>query len=82
MPTKVIEQGDTMLWVAPLNGGIELRLVADDGSPEHRLRLSEADARELLRLLKIMLEPPSAAMSAASVSRDNLDEKWLAAIGM
>jgi hypothetical protein len=48
--------------------GIELRLVAADG-PEHRLRLSEAEARELLRLLKNLLEPPGAGMSAASDSR-------------
>jgi hypothetical protein len=69
MPVKVIEQDDVMLRLAPLNGGIEVRLVAADGSPEHRLRLSEADARELLRLLRNLLEPPAAAMSATSDPR-------------
>jgi hypothetical protein len=40
-----------------VNGGVELRLLAADGYPEHRLRLSEAEARELLRLLRNLLEP-------------------------
>jgi hypothetical protein len=67
-PVKVIEQDNVMLRRAPLNGGIELRLVAADG-PEHRLRLSEAEACELLQLLKNLLEPPGAAMSVPSDSR-------------
>jgi hypothetical protein len=55
--TQFIEQDDiTTLQVAPLNGGVELRLVAGDGSPEHRLRPSEAETRELLRLLRNLLE--------------------------
>jgi hypothetical protein len=56
MPVKIIERDDVLLRVAPANSGIEVRLVAADG-PEHRLRLSEAEAKELLRLLKKMLEP-------------------------
>jgi hypothetical protein len=59
MPIKIIEQDDVTLKLAPMNGGIELRLLAADG-PEHRLRLSEAEARELLRLLRVLLEPPDA----------------------
>jgi hypothetical protein len=49
---KFIEQDYVTLKVAPLNGGLELRLVAPAG-PEHRLRLSVGQARELLRMLTI-----------------------------
>jgi hypothetical protein len=55
---KYIEQDGVTLRVAPLNGdGVALRLLAADERTEHRLRLSEANARELLRLLRLMLEP-------------------------
>jgi hypothetical protein len=63
MPVEYIERDAVMLRVGPANGGIEVRLVADDGSPEHRLRLSAEDARKLLQLLRAMLEPPGAGMS-------------------
>jgi hypothetical protein len=56
MAIKIVEQDDVMLKVAALNGGIELRLVPSDG-PEHRLRFSEGEAKELLRLLRNLLEP-------------------------
>jgi hypothetical protein len=54
---RVIEQDDVTLRVGALNGGIELRLVASTG-PEHRLRLSEVVACELLQRLRALLEPP------------------------
>jgi hypothetical protein len=55
MPVKIIEQGDVMLKVAPLNGGIELRLVPDHG-PEHRCRLDIETARELVAMLQRLLD--------------------------
>jgi hypothetical protein len=54
-PVRYIEQDDVTLQVAAANGGIEPRLLAADG-PEHRLRLSLAEGRELLRLLCNLLE--------------------------
>jgi hypothetical protein len=64
MPIKVIERDAVMLKVAALNGdGVELRLQADDQRIEHRLRLSEAEARELLRLLHILLEAATRSTS-------------------
>jgi hypothetical protein len=43
--------------VGPANDGIKVRLVATDEHPEHRLRLSVEQARELVRLLMQFLEP-------------------------
>jgi hypothetical protein len=55
MPVKIVEQGDVMLKVAPLNGGFELRLTAD-GHPEHRLTLDIETARELVAMLQRLLD--------------------------
>jgi hypothetical protein len=55
VPVKIIERDDGQ--VGPPNGGIEVRLVADDEQPEHRLHLSVETARELVRLLMQFLQP-------------------------
>jgi hypothetical protein len=57
MKTKYIQRDDVAIKVGPANSGIEVRLRADDESPEHRLRLSVEQARELVRLLMRFLEP-------------------------
>jgi hypothetical protein len=54
--TKHVERDGITIQVAPSNGGIEVRLVAADDHPEHRLRLSVEQARELVRLLMQFLE--------------------------
>jgi hypothetical protein len=59
MHTKIIERADVTVRVGPANGGIEVRLLADDEVPEHRLHLSVETARELVRLLSNLLEARS-----------------------
>jgi hypothetical protein len=56
MPVKTIERAEVTVQVGPSNGGIEVRLLADDEVPEHRLHMSVEVARELLRLLSNLLE--------------------------
>jgi hypothetical protein len=51
-----------------LQSVIEVRLLAPDDVPEHRLRLSVVQARELVRLLLNLLEPRGGRMSAPSDS--------------
>jgi hypothetical protein len=57
MRTEYIQRDDVTVQVGPANGGIEIRLRAPDPHPEHRLRLSVEQARELVRLLMQFLEP-------------------------
>jgi hypothetical protein len=56
-------RADVTLQVGPSDGGIELRQLADDDQPEHRLRLSVEQARELVRLLLNLLELRGGGMS-------------------
>jgi hypothetical protein len=60
MRTEYIQRNDVVVQVGPSNGGIEVRLVAPDQHPEHRLHMSVETARELVRLLLNLLEPRSA----------------------
>jgi hypothetical protein len=56
MLIKIVEQDDVTLKVAALNGGVELRLLADDQRIEHRLRLDIETARELVACLQRLLD--------------------------
>jgi hypothetical protein len=54
----LIERDDLHLQVrAWHDGGVELRILADEHSPEQRLRLTAQRARELLSALLLILPP-------------------------